>query len=365
MPQRPIEARGPVGARSPSPHDAARGVVLRDASSDNVDAIVSVINAAYKPRDGMVFPGDRVGREEIAAIVDGDGESVMIVAVDGDEIAGTVRFDLTPPVASFGLLATAVGRQGGGIAPALVNECERRALDGGCGAMRIGIIDKVGLRPYYEALGYRYAGETAGRDLSWGQDTLQPFTYVEMEKKLTRAADAVRPARVPDPAFAATIRFRAATDGDADGLLALINDAYLREAHVLPSPRIYETELRAQIGSEHSPVLIAEIGGVMAGCVRVRVHGDGAWFGLLAVSTAWQGRGLAAALVAEAERVARKAGHRVMRLDCAAELGLPPFYAGLGYRTESIEPKAYFVSAGPPERRKGPITRVVMRKALS
>jgi predicted N-acetyltransferase YhbS len=167
----------------PEPHDAAAGVVTRDAAMADVDAIVSLTNAAYKPRDGMVFPGDRVNRDEIAQIIDGD-ESVMIVAVVNGDVAASVRFDLTPPDAAFGLLATSVEHQGRGLAPALIAECERRAIEAGCGVMRIGIIDKVGLRPWYEALGYRYTGETPGHELSWGQDTLQPFAYVHMEKPL-------------------------------------------------------------------------------------------------------------------------------------------------------------------------------------
>ena len=157
--------------------------MLRDATRADVDAIVALVNAAYKPRDGMVFPGERVERDEITAIVAGD-ESSMILALRDDTIVAAVRLDLAPPDAAFGLLATSVAHQGRGLAPALIAECERRAIEAGCIVMQIGIIDKVGLRPWYEALGYRYAGETPGHELSWGQDTLQPFTYVHMEKPL-------------------------------------------------------------------------------------------------------------------------------------------------------------------------------------
>ena len=96
----------------------------------------------------------------------------------------------------------------------------------------------------------------------------------------------------------------------------------------------------------------------------MRLLDDGAWFGLLATHTVHQGRGLASLLIAEAERVARDGGSASLRLDCAAELGLPPFYASLGYEIETVEPGYYFTNPGPPARRKGPITRVVMRKDL-
>jgi predicted N-acetyltransferase YhbS len=157
--------------------------LFREATLADVAAITSLINAAYKPRDGMVFPGDRVTADEIAEIIAGE-ESVLVVLESNGTIAATARLDIDPPDAGFGLLATSVSHQGRGLAPALIAECERRAIASGCTAMRIGIIDKVGLRPYYEALGYRYTGETPGEELSWGQHTLEPFAYVAMEKPL-------------------------------------------------------------------------------------------------------------------------------------------------------------------------------------
>ena len=145
----------------------------------------------------------------------------------------------------------------------------------------------------------------------------------------------------------------------------MINDAYLRESLVIPGPRISATELRDQITAPHSRVRVADVGGGIAGCVRIRLVDEGAWFGMLATAVDHQGRGLASLLVAEAERVARHEVRAEMRLECAEELGMPPYYASLGCAIESVENDYHFTSPGPPPKRKGPITRVVMRKALS
>jgi predicted N-acetyltransferase YhbS len=180
-----------------------------------------------------------------------------------------------------------------------------------------------------------------------------------------RVLPAAPTARVPDATFADTVSFRAAALDDVAVLEALINEAYLRESHVIPGPRISAAELRTQMAASHSRIWLAVAGGVVIGTVRVRLLDDGAWFGLLATHVAHQGRGLASLLVGEAERVALGEGRTVMRLECARELGMPPYYASLGYEVESTEADVYFTSPGPPPRRKGPITRVVMRKALA
>ncbi len=46
-----------------------------------------------------------------------------------------------------------------------------------------------------------------------------------------------------------------------------------------------------------------------------------------------------------------------MRLECAKELGMPPFYASLGYEVVSETADSYFGA-------KGPFTHVVMKREL-
>lgn len=186
MPQRPLEARGPLATTdAPRPHEpASDGIVLRDATHADTQAIVALMNAAYKPRDGAIFPGDRTSQDDIEAAIDGATSAVIVADVAGTVVAAA-RFELAPPDAHFGPLATSLTHQRRGLAPALIAECERRARDGGCPAIGIGVIRQVGLQPYYEALGYAYAGEIPGDRLEWGANTTRPFTLVLMRKALS------------------------------------------------------------------------------------------------------------------------------------------------------------------------------------
>lgn len=165
-------------------------------------------------------------------------------------------------------------------------------------------------------------------------------------------------AKAPDAAFRARAAFRLATTADAEALASIVNAAYERERWLLPAPRTDNEMLVGEIATPHSRLIVATIDGTLAGCVRVRLLGDGAWFGLLATAPAFQGRGLASMLVDEAERVAYDEGARAMRLECAEELGLCPYYASLGYAIESRGTARF-------SRNDVDITRVVMRKELA
>jgi GNAT superfamily N-acetyltransferase len=52
----------------------------------------------------------------------------------------------------------------------------------------------------------------------------------------------------------------------------------------------------------------------------------------------WRGRGIARALMLEAERIARERGRSLLTLDTAAEEGAGPFYEKLGYTRAGLIP---------------------------
>jgi GNAT superfamily N-acetyltransferase len=52
----------------------------------------------------------------------------------------------------------------------------------------------------------------------------------------------------------------------------------------------------------------------------------------------WRGRGIARALMLEAERIARERGRTLLTLDTAAEEGAGPFYEKLGYTRAGVIP---------------------------
>jgi len=157
------------------------------------------------------------------------------------------------------------------------------------------------------------------------------------------------------------VRFRTATAADVPALVPLINAAYLREAHVLPPPRIDEELLGEEIAEKTSRMIVAEISGEPAGCICLRIDARGAHFGVLAVAPDHQGVGLAPLLVGEAERRALAEGQDVLRLDCAKETGMPAYYASLGYEIEKETPGHFYQNR---KVRKGPITRVDMMKRI-
>ncbi len=178
-----------------------------------------------------------------------------------------------------------------------------------------------------------------------------------MSQRSIEAREPVARAKQPDAALVAGVRFRIGGDADVAAATAVINDAYLREAWLLPPPRITEEGLREEMGSPGAELLIAEIDGEMAGCVRLRRRERDTYFGLLAVAKAHQGRGLASLLVRHVEAIAREAGSPAVRLDCAKENNLVPLYESMGYRVEREVPDSYY-------GKKGPITVSYMVKHL-
>jgi ribosomal protein S18 acetylase RimI-like enzyme len=179
-----------------------------------------------------------------------------------------------------------------------------------------------------------------------------------MPQRALEVGDAVAPrAKRPDTAFATRVRFRTGDGGDVPTATAVINEAYLREAWLLPPPRITEDRLREEMGDPGAALVIAEVDGELAGCVRLRHRERDTYFGLLAVATSHQGRGLASMLVGRVEEMARDAGSPAVRLDCAKENNLVPLYESMGYRVEREVPDSYYGT-------KGPITVSYMAKEL-
>lgn len=143
--------------------------------------------------------------------------------------------------------------------------------------------------------------------------------------------------KAPDASLRAAVTFRLAAEGDVEALAAMINEAYLREAWLLPPPRVGAAELREDVRSGRAAVIVAEVAGVLAGSVRVSLRERDAHFGLLATAPVMQGRGLASLLIARAEAYAVEQGRATMHLECAKELGMVPYYEALGYRIVAEE----------------------------
>ncbi len=170
MSQRSIQARDAVA------------VAIRDATSADIDALVPMVNAAYRLSEGHVFPAtDRVERTDAMKQIDG----IAVAEVEG-KIVGCVHIEISSTAAHFGMLATDVGMQGRGIATALIGHAENTARAAGCTVMRIETIKEAGHVPLYERYGYRVTGETPGQTWNRGADwgAAAPWYMVDMEKPL-------------------------------------------------------------------------------------------------------------------------------------------------------------------------------------
>ena len=148
-------------------------------------------------------------------------------------------------------------------------------------------------------------------------------------------ADAVRLAahpHAPDAAFASRITLRRGTEADAAMLLPLINDAYfVREGHLFTGPRASPEQLLDALGADGSRLFVALHDDQIAGCIRLVLRQVSAYFGMLAVAAAYQGRGLAALLIRYVENETLTQGRDTMHLECVQDAGMQPYYEALGY----------------------------------
>lgn len=139
-----------------------------------------------------------------------------------------------------------------------------------------------------------------------------------------------------------TVSYRLATRHDVDALVELINAAYrpaagaagwTHEAALVDGARIGQAQLLDTLQAQDSVLIVAQVGGALAGCVEVRANDDTAYIGTLAVSPSAQDRGLGKGLLNEAEQFARRRWHlaTAVMIVLSARRELIDFYLRRGY----------------------------------
>jgi ribosomal protein S18 acetylase RimI-like enzyme len=169
----------------PTDH-AARPLVFRDATAGDVDALVALVESAYRgdsSRTGWtteadILDGQRTDAEAVREIVDDPSSRLLIAERDGALVA-CCQLEHRGDHAYFGMFAVRPGLQGGGVGRAVMAEAERYVRETwGAAEMRMTVITvREELIAWYERRGYRRTGTTS------------PFPYGDERFGLPRRDD--------------------------------------------------------------------------------------------------------------------------------------------------------------------------------
>lgn len=149
---------------------------FRAASAADVDAIVALVESAYRGDSGRrgwttesdLLDGQRTDVENVSELM-GKPDNIVLLAEDGGVLKACCHIERQGDAGYFGMFAVNPDLQGGGLGNALLAEAERIARDEWrCGAMQMTVIvQRDELIAWYERRGYRRTGEY--RPFPYGQ----------------------------------------------------------------------------------------------------------------------------------------------------------------------------------------------------
>ncbi len=167
----------------------------RLAETDDVDAVVALVNSAYRgdvSRQGWTTEADLLGgqrtdaREVVPQITGSD--SVMLLCHQNDVLVGCVHLQRGDGRAYLGMLAVRPDLQGGGIGRHFMDEAERFVQQQwGASIMEMTVIStRVELIAYYQRRGYVLTGETRPfpREERFGLPKVDHLEFVVLRKRL-------------------------------------------------------------------------------------------------------------------------------------------------------------------------------------
>ncbi|MBZ5624292.1 MAG: GNAT family N-acetyltransferase [Acidobacteriia bacterium] len=133
------------------------------------------------------------------------------------------------------------------------------------------------------------------------------------------------------------MRIRVAEASEAEGIVRLINAAFLVEKYFIEGDRIDLDQVRSLF--QKGEFLVADDGGALAGCVYLEQRGERAYMGLLSIDPSRQRAGWGSQMITASERWARERGCRFMDLRIVnLREELPAFYGRLGYVEDGMDP---------------------------
>lgn len=146
---------------------AATGLTFRDATDADVDALVVLIESAYRGDDSRagwtteadILEGQRTDPEGVLAVIKSPDSRLLVVEREGRVVA-CCQLEHRGAYAYFGMFAVSPQLQGGGLGKVIIAEAERTVRETwSAREMHMTVISvRDDLIAWYERRGYRRTG---------------------------------------------------------------------------------------------------------------------------------------------------------------------------------------------------------------
>ncbi|GAA2952409.1 GNAT family N-acetyltransferase [Streptomyces erythrogriseus] len=184
---------------------ADTALTFRDATDADVDALVELIESAYRgesSRTGWtteadILHGQRTDRAAVLEVVEAPDSRLLTVEREG-RIVACCQLEHRGEHAYFGMFAVSPALQGAGLGRTVIAEAERQAREGwDVTEMHMTVITvREDLIAWYERRGYRRTGKTAPfpyGDERFGVPQRDDLEFELLVKELVRPSYTVRP----------------------------------------------------------------------------------------------------------------------------------------------------------------------------
>jgi GNAT superfamily N-acetyltransferase len=152
--------------------------VLREASADDVDAIVTLINRAFAV-ESFFKSGPRTHPEQVRHMMQ-DGKFLLLM--DGATIVACVWLEIRGERGYLGTLSVDPERQRLGLGARMMREAEDYLRAAGCNAIDIRIVNlRPELREIYSKFGFVETGTESAEVIS---SATRPVHFITMSKDL-------------------------------------------------------------------------------------------------------------------------------------------------------------------------------------
>ncbi|MEV8600937.1 GNAT family N-acetyltransferase [Streptomyces griseoviridis] len=148
---------------------ATTALTFRDATDADVDALVALIESAYRgdssragwTTEADLLQGQRTDPQGVLAVIESPDSRLLVVERDGRLVA-CCQLEHRGDHAYFGMFAVSPALQGAGLGKIIIAEAERAARESwGAREMHMTVISvRDDLIAWYERRGYRRTGRT-------------------------------------------------------------------------------------------------------------------------------------------------------------------------------------------------------------